>query len=598
MITYDCETYDPELSEHGPGVYRKDGYVLGVAIKEDDKPGTYHPLVGPERPASMRYLEKVLSSNEDKLAANGLYDIDWLQNFEGLKINGKLFDVQYAEPLLDEYASSYSVDAMAQRYLGQKKGIDEIAAYCASKGWGGIPQKHLKDVPVPLVAKYAISDVDQEYAIHKMQLERLASEDLMPLYEMECALTPLLVQMRKAGLRLDRDKRMIAAKTLRAKYVELDRAVEAEYGAFNHNSTVQLAEIFDRLKLPYGRTATGRPSIKTEDLERIEHPFAHKVLSLRQVDKIYSTFVMGAFVDYDVDGRIHCSFYPLRQDEGGTVSGRFSSQNPNLQQVPGKDKTDEGLYDFGKLVRGLFVPEDDCWYGKIDYSQIEYRVIAHYARGPKSDEVRELYRTNPKTDYHQLVIDWTKQMIGKEISRGDAKRLNFGFAYFMGAPAMSRKFNWPMEKAEEFKTLYNTTMPFIGPTRTAVVNVAKGRGYIRTILGRKARVSDEIRENKKEYVMFNRLIQGSAADINKKAMVNAYNAGLFNVLTPHVTVHDELGVSVPKTAEGIEAYRELKRIMETSVELRVPIVAEAEIGPSWGEVNEFKWEDLYAEIRK
>ena len=210
--------------------------------------------------------------------------------------------------------------------------------------------------------------------------------------------------------------------------------------------------------------------------------------------------------------------------------------------------------------------------------------------------MRELYRTNPKTDYHQLVIDWAKMFTGHDISRGDAKRINFGFAYFMGAPAMSRKFNWPIEKAQAFQDLYKQTMPFIVPTRKAVVDVAKGRGYIRTILGRKARVSEEMRANKKEYVMFNRLIQGSAADVNKRAMVDAYRAGLFNVLTPHVTVHDELGVSVPKTKEGVEAFQELQHVMENAVTLKVPVVADAEIGPSWGETKDVNWEELYAQV--
>lgn len=597
MITFDIESYDPNLEEMGPGVYRKDGHLLGCALKIDENPGEYLPLVGTERPASLRKLEKVLGSNDDKLAANSQYDIDWLQNYEGIQINGKVYDVQNAEPLLDEYANSYSVNSLAEKYLGQKKGIDEIELYCAERGWEGDPRKYLKDVPVPLVAKYAISDVEQEYAIHEKQVPILKEENLYALYELECGLTPLMIQMRKAGIRVDSERRRKAALQLRNKYTELRKQLFDKYGPFNHNSTADLAEIFDSLHLPYGVTATGRKSVTTEILERADHPFAHEVLMLRNVDKIYSTFLMGAFVEHDVDGRIHCSFYPLKKDNGGTVSGRFSCKNPNLQQVPGKDKEEEGLYDFASMVRGIFIPEEGCWYGKIDYSQIEYRIIAHYARGPKSDEIRRKYKEDANTDYHQLVMDWVKEMTGHEISRGDAKRVNFGFAYYMGPPAMSRKFNWPIEKAKQFQELYKTTMPFIVPTRTAVVNVAQGRGYIRTILNRKARVTDQMREDKKSYVMFNRLIQGSAADVNKKAMYDAYTAGVFNVLTPHLTVHDELGVSVPKTKEGIDAYRELKYLMENAVELRVPIVADAEIGDSWGTTSEVEnWEDLYGQV--
>jgi DNA polymerase I-like protein with 3'-5' exonuclease and polymerase domains len=592
MKTFDIESYDPELESIGPGVYRKDGFVLGVSIKKDAEPSHYYSFKHPDTSAyeeekNRAIVAAELGDNEDKLAANCQYDMDWLENYEEIKVNGFIHDVQIAEPLLNEYRTSYSVNTLATIYEIETKRNQRIQEWATAHGYTDKAIKHIKEMPSALVGEYSEHDTDMEYAILQKQLVLLENQKLMDLYRMECGLTPLLLKMRKTGIRIDVNKRNEISALFRQRFSQLRAELFTEYGMFNHNSTRDLKEKFEELGIEYGRTERGAPSITKVELERSDHPFAKKVLALREVDKVYNAFTMGAFLEHEINGRIHCSFYQLKRDDGGTVSGRFSSQNPNLQQVPGKDESEKGAFDFGHMVRSIFIPEEGCLYGKIDYSQIEYRVIAHYARGSGAEEIKQRYNNDPNTDYHQFVMDKAKEY-GHELTRGNAKRLNFGSAYFMGSAAMSRKFNWTMEEAESFMAMYNKSMPFIKPTRSAVVDVAKGRGYILTILGRRARVSDEIRQNHREYVMFNRLVQGSAADIMKKGMHDAYYAGLFDVLTPHITVHDELGLSIPKTKEGIEAYKELKHVMETCVKLRVPIIADAEIGPSWGETIELK----------
>jgi DNA polymerase-1 len=263
-----------------------------------------------------------------------------------------------------------------------------------------------------------------------------------------------------------------------------------------------------------------------------------------------------------------------------------------LQQVPAKDDKGESVGTYGTECRSCFIPEEGCWYGKIDYSQIEYRCIAHYSIGEKSDEIKRTFNDNPHTDYHALVQRWIKEVTGTDLDRKFVKNLNFGTAYYMGVDSMSKKFGWPHDQSKELNRIYFETFPFLKPTRNEVVNTAKMRGYVRTVLGRRARVSREMRENKKEYVVWNYLVQGTAADIMKKAIVDAWNAGIFTVLVPHITVHDELGVSIPKTLQGVEAYRELKHVMENVVKLKVPIIAEAEIGPSWGETEACDFDKL------
>ena len=301
---------------------------------------------------------------------------------------------------------------------------------------------------------------------------------------------------------------------------------------------------------------------------------AKDLSELKRADKVLNTFIDGSLVKFVSDNDlIHCSFYNMRTDDYGTRSGRFSSANPNLQQIPsiGVDEY------YGRLSRECFIPFDDCWWGKIDYSQIEYRFMAHFARGEGSEEVRAKYNANPRTDYHQYIVDLTG------LKRRYAKNLNFGVAYGMGAKHMAEFFQWELDYCYATLNIYHSHAPFIKATIRTVEDVAKRRGYIRTFLKRRSRLLDP----NKAYTMFCRLIQGSAADLMKKGMYEIFKAGIFDVLAPHITVHDEIDVSVPKTKEGLDAFCEMKHIMETCVDLKVPIIADMELGSDWADLTEY-----------
>jgi len=594
LVTLDTETYDPLLTTHGPGVYRKDGYVLGASVCFEGQQGFYLELDPTQtheslRASNLRKLEAILSDpHTDKVFANALYDIDWLENDLGLKVCGGLHDVQIAEPLLDAFAKGYSLEALAQRYLNKGKAKTEIQDWCEAQGLKGDPRKHLYLIPPALVGAYAKVDAELPLEIIKKQLPLLEEQALMPLYDIERGLLPLLMRMRKTGVRVDEPRRQKLADTLRTKISALEAAFFKEYGRVNYNSSQQLGALLRSLGLPVSKTTTvsksGDPlnndSVKNVHLLALTHPIGAQLLALRSMTKNLNTFVEGSFLEYQVNGRIHGQFYPLKGDAEGTVTGRFSAQHPNLQQTPKSDDKDLEAdligIDYGHECRSLFIPEDWHDMGKTDYSQIEYRVLAHFAIGPKSNGIREEYNTNPKTDYHKLVQDWTG------LDRRPAKVINFGVAFFMGAKKMAETNGWPMDYALRLLDRYFENVPFVIPTRNTVVSVAKQRGYVKTILGRRCRVN-ALREHRKEYKAFPHLIQGSAADVMKKSMYDCWVAGVYDVLVPHLTVHDELVVSVPRTKEGIEAYREQKRIMETSVKLKVPVLAVAEIGPSWGE---------------
>lgn len=592
MIAIDLETYDPELTDYGSGVYRKDGYILGFSYMRDTGEKGYLNLghkgiTESERKINLDMIRRIVSTEEEKVGANILYDIDWLQNWAGIKVGGKWHDVQIAEPLLDEYKFSYALEVLGQEYLKEGKVTSKVENYCKSQGWTGDFRQHLWKCTYEMVKDYALGDVDLPLRILPLQLELLDQQDLLRVYDLEISLLPLLLQMRKSGARISENNKNLSLKQLNIEEAALEKKLFDEFGYFNINSSAQIGVLFDRWGIPYPRTAkTNAASITKDYLEGIAdaYPVATDLVRLRGVHKVKKDFILGTFSQHVVEGRVHSNFLSMKRDEGGTVTGRFSCQNPNLQQIPARDE------EFALLCRRCVVGEEGQWYGKIDYSQIEYRIIVNYAIGPKSDFIRRQFNQNPKTDYHKLVMEWTG------LDRKPAKNLNFGIAYCMGIKRMAAKYHWNLEYCEGLYEIYYAAMPFIKPTRNYVINTAKAKGFIRTVLGRRARVSDFIRQEKKEYVMFNRLIQGSAADVMKKGMSDAYKVGIFEVLTPHITVHDEMGVSIPKTKIGIEAYSELKRTMENCVKLNIPILAEAEYGPSWGETEEFTPEKALQEI--
>jgi DNA polymerase-1 len=598
VVGVDIETKDPDLVTLGPGTHRGKGYICGVSIGylEDDGHflGDYFPLAHPDttgeqREESIKLIKAVLNSNATKVGANFAYDYEWLDH-EKYRIRGELEDVQYAEPLIDEYRGTYSLDSLALKYLKRQKKSDLLADYCEAMGYKGAPITHIWRIPTKIAAEYAIADVELTLKVLKEQKVVLERQNLTEAYDLERKLIPLLVQMRKVGVRIDvpKFKKVIQKVTDLHFHLKEDLYKWAGY-EFNPGSSQQLAAVLDRKGVAYPRReptpkmiaagkTVGNPMLDGDTVKFLAKK--EKELSILSSFRHYDTMIklfLKPWADFLVGDRLYSSFHPLRSDNYGTVSGRFSSSKPNLQQVSAKDEEDYSDLELlqGKVLRSLFLPEDDCTWLKSDYSQIEYRIIAHYATGRGADLLRERYNTNPDTDFHQVIVDDTG------FDRRTAKRLNFGGAYGLGVPSASKLFGWTVEQAKHFMDSYHRTASYIRPTRNKVIKVATRRGFIFTILNRRAR----IHSSRKPSSMFNRLIQGSAGDIMKKALVDAYYAGIFDVLIPHLTVHDEVDNSKPNTMEGIEAQRELKVIMEDAVKLDVPIKVDMHEGINWAEAD-------------
>lgn len=595
LLCVDIETNDPLLKAKGPGTHRGDGYICGVALGanvDGHNLSYYLPLKHPDTNYEDTLFHKdvlkdVLQSNNSKIGANIIYDLEWL-NHEGYTVNGGFHDVQYAEPLLDEYSRSYSLAALAKRHTNRIKQTPVLEEFNSKMGWKGEAISNLWRMPQNVVEQYALSDAELPLQIFEKQQKELERQNLMPVYDMERALIPLLLKMRQVGVRVHQENFHAVIKSVSERHYELKNQLFNWAGfEFNATSSHQLAKVLDNKGIPYPRNAPtplmlqkgkpGNPKLDKDTLIRLSenNPECKVILDFRRYSTLINLF-LHPWTELMCNDRLYCQFHPLRTDDKGTVSGRLSCSKPNLQQVSAKkeESFDQDALE-GMILRKLFLPEEGYDWAKLDYSQIEYRIMAHYASGPGAEKLREEYNKNPKTDHHDYIVKQTGY------DRRTAKRLNFGGAYGLGIDSAARLFRWTLDEATEFLTTFHDTSPYIKVTRNLVSRTAAMRGYIFTIMGRKARTHP----SRKLYSMFNRLIQGSAADVMKKGLVDSYNKGLFDVLVPHLTVHDEMDVSFKQDNEGREALDELQHTMENAIKFDVPLLVDCHTGSNWAEAD-------------
>jgi len=577
LISFDIETYDPNLLTKGLGAYRNDGYVLGVSIFDGKKAEYYNVSPGVDRSKNISIIKEVLENNEPKIGTNIRYDIEWLTTL-GIHVKGELLDIQTAEPLIDENQFSYSLDNLAKKYLGRGKDNEELKQWCVERKLKGDYRQHMYLMPFDLVKKYAISDVVEPFEIWNHQKQILDEQGLYDLFKLEMDLYPVLLQMKKIGIRVNVERMQKIIKDFEADY-------KKELGVFkefcsgkevNYNSALELQPVLDNLGIRYPLTPkTKAPSITQPFIEENEniYPILRSISNCRMYRHMIDTFLNANLQMMVFDGRVRCSFNPLKSDTYGTVTGRFSCSTPNLQQIP---KRNENVKN---KIRALFLPEENFDLVKMDYSQIEIRLMAHYAIGPGSDDVRKQFIEDYNTDFHQ----WCANIAGIPDDRDLAKRVNFGIQYGMGIKKLCKVLNMKYDESKQFLDMYHTKLPFIKKTLNKAANVAEKRGYVKTLLGRRRRFPGA----KNTYKALNAVIQGSGADMIKAVMVKANKAGIFDVCPLHLQIHDELVISKSKTKRGEEAAKELKNIMENIVTLRVPVISECKIGKNWGEMEKY-----------
>jgi DNA polymerase I-like protein with 3'-5' exonuclease and polymerase domains len=594
-IAIDLETCDPNMESMGPGWPRRDGYIVGYAIAVDGWSGYYPVAHGGggnlDKGLVERWIKKVLATPADKIMHNAAYDAGWLMA-QGFTINGRIIDTMLAAPILDENRFSYSLNALGFDYVQEVK--SEQGLKQAAADFGVHPKKELWKLPAMYVGEYAEGDAKLTLKLWHTLKPLLRKEELESIFELELNVLPVLIEMTLKGIRFDRDKCEQLIDQFKKREKELKKEMKTLAGVdIEVWAADSVAKAFDKLGLAYNKTAQGAPSFTKSFLDNYDHPLAKMIVESREVNKTHGTF-LEPYLKYSAyDGRIHPHVNQMRSDDGGTVTGRLSMANPNLQQVPARHEI------IGPLVRSLFLPEEGDLWAANDFSQQEPRILIHYATLldlPGAEIAAESYRDDDSTDFHQMVAD----MAG--IKRKAAKTIGLGLLYGMGKNKMAHSLDLDIDEADELIQKFHMNVPFLKGTVNAVMKRIEhpaSNGTIRTLLGRKCRfplwepmewgvhkalpreqaVMEYGQRIKRAYTYkgLNKLIQGSAADQTKAGMVALHKAG-FRVL---LQVHDEVAVSVKSLEEG----RAAAQIMINAVKLAVPSKVDVEIGPSWGEAK-------------
>jgi DNA polymerase I-like protein with 3'-5' exonuclease and polymerase domains len=591
-IAIDLETHDPELKKLGTGSIVGRGKVVGIAVATDGYAGYFpfdHEGGGNlDKDLVMKWFKDVCESTADKIFHNAMYDVCWIRAM-GFKINGRIYDTMIAASLVNENRYRFDLNSLGWDYVGQGKNETELNN--AAKEWGVDPKADMWKLPALYVGNYAQRDAELTLALWKVMQKEISGQDLNSIFNLETDLFPCLVDMRFKGVRVDTEAAHKLKQQLSKQEKKLLQEVTKETGEECQIWAARsIAKVFDKLKLPYERTEkTQAPSFTKNFLSNHKHPLVNKIAKAREINKAHTTFI-DTIIKYEHKGRIHADINQIRSDQGGTVTGRFSYSNPNLQQIPARNK------DLGPLIRSLFVPESGCEWGCFDYSQQEPRLVVHYASLDQDTSVfavKDSYLTE-EADFHTVVAKMA------DIPREAAKTINLGLFYGMGKAKLQAELGVSKEKADSLFKVYHERVPFVKTLMNSVSNRAQKRGQIRTLLGRLCRFhlwepnqfgmhkalpfEQAVQEHgpgiKRAYTYkaLNKLIQGSAADMTKKSMLDLYKEGI----VAHIQIHDELDISV----ESPEQAKKIVEIMENAVKLEIPNKVDYESGKNWGTIND------------
>ncbi len=622
FIGVDVESKDPNLIKRGPGFLRGDAHVVGISLATESGFKIYLPFahaMGPQLQKSfvIEYVKAQLKRPEQiKVGANLMYELEALDSL-GVEIAGPLWDVQVAGPLLDEeQPGGFSLENLSRINLGHGK-TEELLQEAAD-AWGLDKKRQMWMMPPKHVGTYAEDDAYFPILIIQKQIEQLRREGLMKVWDLETKLLPVLWKMRKKGVRVDLDRAMDLDKSItldeNRMLGELRDMVGIQVDPWNSGS---LMSLFDRIGLrhlvnytpPSKGHPNGQPSFTNEFFKYIgdEHPVLAKLVDYRNTSKMRRDFIKGVIVDWNIDGRLHPNWHQLKADDedraNGTNTGRIASSKVNLTQVPSRHEV------WGKRVRSLFIADQGGRWCKHDFSSQEPRLTVHFGflKGyPGAAEARQKYIDDPNTDYHQLTADLILSRTSMDIGRRSAKDINLGSAYGMGKYKLAAKLGIEVEEAEILLKAHREGVPFVKKLEGRCMEIVNKQGYIRTILGRKRRFNlweprdwgkrgkgqthrdyDEAVERWGKvdrafiHKSLNAMIQGTAADQTKTAIVMLDEIGL----CPQIQVYDELN----QTIYDDESAWKIKEVMENCLpELTVPHLANPDVGPSWGEVEDFK----------
>ena len=595
-IAIDLETKDPNLKTRGSGAIQGMGEIVGFAIAVDGWSG-YYPIAhegggNMDRQKVLKWIKEVLETPATKIFHNAMYDVCWLKAY-GFKINGMIVDTMVMASLIDENRFSFTLNSISFEYLREVK--DEKALKEAAQSFGLDAKAEMYKLPAMYVGNYAEKDAELTLELFKTLSREIKKQNLENIYQLETELFPCLIEMKFKGVRVDVEKAHKLKQQLSTEEKQLLLEVKKHTGEeVEIWAARSIAKVFDKLALPYELTSKSKlPSFTKNFLSEHPHPTIKLIAKAREINKAHTTFI-DTIIKHQYKGRIHADINPIRSDQGGTVTGRFSYSNPNLQQIPARNK------DLWPMIRSLFIPEVNHKWGCFDYSQQEPRLVVHYAAATEpicfDDSVIQIVEKfkNDSVDFHQTVADMA------DISRTQAKTINLGLFYGMGKNKLQAELGLSKVDADNLFNKYHENVPFVKDLMNRTSNHAQASGSIGTLLGRKCRfdkwepntfgmhtpMSYEEAERTYgrgrikrafTYKALNKLIQGSAADMTKKAMLDLYKEGII----PHIQIHDELDISI----ESKEQAKKIIEIMENAVTLSVPNKVDFESGDTWGDIH-------------
>jgi DNA polymerase I-like protein with 3'-5' exonuclease and polymerase domains len=638
-VAVDIETYDPNLKSKGLGAIRGDGFICGIAIATDNET-VYFPLSHADTDLSLDKKLKLWESLNEKIFQNekitkvfhnAMYDVCWIRAVTGKKMRGRIVDTMIAASVIDENRFKYSLDSLSKDYLKDEKYKYDLQEKTLEWSGGTVkdPMTNMHKLPASVVKEYAKQDVNLTLRLWKLFNNKLdevlytkpennEKKTCRNIFELETKLFPCLVDMKFKGVKIDTQKAEEFGKRLERcrdkiiKFIKLKTNVDVQIWAAS-----SLKNLLDQQEITNYKTTpkSKLPQLPKDYLRTHENRFLRLVAKAREFDKAKSTFVDG-LLSFVHNGRIHADINQIRGDGGGTVTGRFSMSNPNLQQIPSK-----GF--IGKKMRELFIPDNGYKWGSFDYSQQEPRIVVHYAIKlglPGTDGLQEEF-DKEDADFHQIVADMAN------IPRSQAKVINLGLFYGMGKIKLQKELSLDSVNARKLFQTYHGKVPFVKQLSYALSDFATEEGLLFTLGDRFCRFNkwetndkkwnndkqrfDEVPlYNNKEQAMdaykleqmkkyneltdpeceffdkhytraftykaLNRLIQGSAADMTKKAMVDLYEKGI----VPHIQIHDELCFSTTDHESKL-----IKETMEQTMPLEVKNKVDYESGVNWGSIK-------------
>jgi len=571
------------------------------------------------------------NENITKVFHNAMYDVCWIRAVTGMMIKGRIVDTMIAASVIDENRFKYSLDALSKDYLNEEKYKYDLQQKTLEWSGGTVkdPMTNMHKLPASIVKEYAKQDVNLTYKLWKLFDKKIdevlytkddgEQKTCRQIFELETKLFLCLVDMKFKGVRIDVAKAILFGRHLKKRRDQIIKAIESITTIkVDIWAAASIKKLLDHLCIKdYKVTPKSKmPQLPKDYLRTHNNKCLRMIAKAREYDKAVNTFIDG-LLEYVHEGRIHADINQIRSDTGGTVTGRFSMSNPNLQQIPAKG------YIGGKM-RELFIPEDSCKWGSFDYSQQEPRIVVHYAikLGLAGTESLKDEFDKDDADFHQIVADMAN------ISRKQAKTINLGLFYGMGKIKLQRELGLDQRQAKELFNEYHGRVPFVRQLSQELIAFAKQNKLLFTLHDRfcrfdrwettnkewnpetnrfnevplytkeqameafKAEMLDKYKENKIDanymdyferyytpaftYKALNRLIQGSAADMTKKAMVDLHEKGII----PHIQIHDELCFSITDHEPEL-----IKKTMEQTIPLEVKNKVDFEFGPNWGTIK-------------